>query len=61
MLKFKATGTIEELCQLYSWDRLCDMIGVDYYKRGMVLDSQVFTITEQNLLEAGIIRTDDDV
>ena len=56
MLKYKATGTIEELCQLYSWDRLCKILGIDYYKRCLIPDDELFTITEIELLEAGEIE-----
>lgn len=54
-LEFRATGTIRELEQLYSWTDLAPMIHVDEYKRCMVPDDEVFTITTEHLIAAGIV------
>lgn len=56
MLEFKAKGTIQDLEQLFHWDQLYLMIGVGYYNRSMVPEDEIFTISENELANVGIIK-----
>lgn len=37
-------GTVRELELIVSWIELCEIIGVDYYKRSWIGEDEVFTI-----------------
>lgn len=54
-ISVKIRGTLPELEELWPWNVLCDMVCVDYYKRNMVPDTEVFEITEESLIQARII------
>lgn len=61
MLEFEAKGTIAELSQLYSWDKLCKLIRVDYYNRSLVSGTEVFTITLKDLIQGGHLERSKDI
>ena len=50
-------GTLPELSELYHWEILCELIHVDFYKRGLVPHDEVFTITEADLQRVDLIQT----
>ena len=50
-------GTLPELSELYHWEILCELVRVDFYKRSLVSDNEVFTITEADLQRVGLIQT----
>lgn len=56
-LQVTIKGTLSELSELYRWEVLCDLIHVDFYKRGLIPHDEVFTITEADLLRVGLIKT----
>jgi len=60
MLKAKIEGTVSELCELWDWNTVAQMIRVDYYKRWMVDHDQQFTITQADMVRAGLIQGADD-
>lgn len=37
-------GTVRELETILDWNFLCELIGVDYYKRSWIDEDEVFTI-----------------
>lgn len=37
-------GTVRELETILDWNFLCELIGVDYYKRSCISEDEVFTI-----------------
>ncbi len=55
-IEVKITGTIAELTQLWNWDKVSEMIHVDYYKCSMVPTDEKFTITEADLIRVDIIE-----
>lgn len=59
-LEVNIKGTLSELDQLWSWDKLSQLVHVDYYRRSMVPSSEVFTITTQDLIDAEIVRPVED-
>lgn len=46
----KIKGTLNELCNLYPWDKLCTRVGVDYYKRHLVPADEVFEIDAEDFV-----------
>lgn len=59
----KLTGTVKELEQLIPWDKLCSMIHVDYYKKYLVKEGEIFTVDTEQLpkkLDSGLYRVSDD-
>lgn len=50
-------GTLSELDELYPWHELSQLVRVDYYKKSLVSDDEVFTITEADLVRVGLIQT----
>lgn len=55
MLTATITGTLSELFQLWSVEKVCEMLGIDYYKVCMVPSDEVFTITADELVRVGIL------
>lgn len=56
MLKVKIEGTIAELCELWDWKTVCELIRVDYYKRSLVPEDEQFTVTQEDLQRADLIQ-----
>lgn len=40
----KIEGTLKEIETLIPWDKLCELISVDYYKRSLVSKDEIFKI-----------------
>ena len=40
----RITGTLSELETIIAWEKLCELIKVDYYKRYFVSSDEVFCI-----------------
>ena len=57
-LQLTARGTLSELENLWSWDKLCELVHVDYYNRSLVPNDEVFTVTHEDLIAKGMIVSD---
>lgn len=40
----KIQGTLKELETIFSWEKLCKLIHVDYYKKYMIPSNEVFNV-----------------
>lgn len=40
----RITGTLSEIETIISWEKLCKLVKVDYYKRNLVSSDEVFYI-----------------
>ena len=40
----KITGTLKELETIFHWEKLCKLIHVDYYKKYLVSEDELFNI-----------------
>lgn len=54
-LQLSAKGTLSELEQLWRWEKLCELVHVDYYKRSLVPNDEVFTVTQEDLIANGML------
>lgn len=49
-LQAKVKGTLKELELIWRWETLSKLVRVDLYRRSMVSDTEVFTLTESDFI-----------
>ena len=53
-LQAQVTGTLSDLAQIWGYPKVCEMVAIDYYKISQVPDTDVFTVTHDDLIRVGL-------